>query len=115
MPRQARRAPGGLIYHVLNRGVGRQDLFDDDGDFAAAPPGLGPVGQPAAGGERGGGAAAVPGARPGVRDGGVDEEDRGEAGPGPAARPRPAEEGAETEEAVIGPVPLISRRPVNLA
>ena len=35
MPRQARRAPGGLIYHVLNRGVGRQDLFDDDGDFAA--------------------------------------------------------------------------------
>jgi len=35
MPRQARIAPGGLIYHVLNRGVGRQDLFDDDGDFAA--------------------------------------------------------------------------------
>lgn len=35
MPRQARQAPGGLIYHVLNRGVARQDLFDDDGDFAA--------------------------------------------------------------------------------
>lgn len=35
MPRHARRAPGGVIYHVLNRGVGRQDLFDDDQDFAA--------------------------------------------------------------------------------
>ena len=35
MPRQARHAPGGLIYHVLNRGVGRQDLFEDAGDFAA--------------------------------------------------------------------------------
>lgn len=35
MPRQARIAPGGLIYHVLNRGVGRQDLFHDAGDFAA--------------------------------------------------------------------------------
>ncbi len=35
MPRQPRHAPGGLIYHVLNRGVARQDLFEDDGDFAA--------------------------------------------------------------------------------
>jgi len=35
MPRQARVAPGGVIYHVLNRGVGRQNLFDDPGDFAA--------------------------------------------------------------------------------
>lgn len=35
MPRTARIAPAGLIYHVLNRGVGRQDLFDDDEDFAA--------------------------------------------------------------------------------
>ena len=35
MPRRARRAPGGLIYHVLNRGAGRQALFDDDADFAA--------------------------------------------------------------------------------
>lgn len=35
MPRHARIAPGGLVYHVLNRGVGRQDLFEDDADFAA--------------------------------------------------------------------------------
>ena len=35
MPRQARHAPGGLIYHVLNRGAGRQELFTDPGDFAA--------------------------------------------------------------------------------
>ena len=35
MPRHARVAPGGLIYHVLNRGVGRQDLFDGPGDYAA--------------------------------------------------------------------------------
>jgi len=35
MPRQARIAPGGLIYHVLNHGVGRQDLFDRADDFAA--------------------------------------------------------------------------------
>ena len=35
MPRHARHAPGGLIYHVLNRGAGRQELFDDAGDYAA--------------------------------------------------------------------------------
>jgi putative transposase len=35
MPRTARIAPGGLIYHVLNRGVGRQALFDDPADFDA--------------------------------------------------------------------------------
>jgi REP element-mobilizing transposase RayT len=35
MPRQARVAPGGLIYHVLNRGAGRQMLFEDDADYAA--------------------------------------------------------------------------------
>ncbi|MDQ3438779.1 MAG: transposase [Planctomycetota bacterium] len=35
MPRQARVAPGGLIYHVLNRGAGRQDLFQAPDDFAA--------------------------------------------------------------------------------
>jgi putative transposase len=35
MPRQARHAPGGLIYHVLNRGAGRGELFDDAGDYAA--------------------------------------------------------------------------------
>jgi putative transposase len=35
MPRGPRNAPGGVIYHVLNRGVGRQTLFFKDGDFAA--------------------------------------------------------------------------------
>lgn len=35
MPRQARVAPGGLVYHVLNRGVGRMTLFEKDGDFLA--------------------------------------------------------------------------------
>ena len=32
MPRRARGAPGGLTYHVLDRGVGRMRLFDDEGD-----------------------------------------------------------------------------------
>src|ERR1700712_3542222 len=35
MPRQARVAPGGLIYHVLNRAAGRRTLFADEGDYAA--------------------------------------------------------------------------------
>ena len=35
MPRTARNAPGGLIYHVLNRGVGRQQLFFNDDDYLA--------------------------------------------------------------------------------
>src|SRR5688572_1185622 len=35
MPRIARHAPGGLVYHVLNRGVGRMPLFDDAGDYLA--------------------------------------------------------------------------------
>ncbi len=35
MSRTARKAPGGLIYHVLNRGVGRQTLFQKDEDYAA--------------------------------------------------------------------------------
>src|ERR1700677_4242119 len=35
MPRQARHAPGGIIYHVLNRAAGRKKLFDDEGDYAA--------------------------------------------------------------------------------
>ena len=34
MPRLARIAPGGVIFHCLNRGNARRDLFDDDGDFA---------------------------------------------------------------------------------
>ena len=35
MPRTARHAPGGYIYHVLNRGVGRQPLFVSDDDYRA--------------------------------------------------------------------------------
>ena len=35
MPRQARIAPGGIVYHVINRGVGRMTLFEDDDDYAA--------------------------------------------------------------------------------
>ena len=35
MPRTKREAPGGLVYHVINRGVGRMTLFEDVGDFAA--------------------------------------------------------------------------------
>jgi putative transposase len=35
MPRTARIAPGGVIYHVLNRGVGRMKLFRSDKDYAA--------------------------------------------------------------------------------
>lgn len=35
MPRQARFAPGGVIYHALNRGVGRMSLFDTSADYEA--------------------------------------------------------------------------------
>ena len=35
MPRTARKTLGGYAYHVLNRGVGRMQLFDDDGDYLA--------------------------------------------------------------------------------
>jgi putative transposase len=35
MPRHARHAPGGVIFHVLNRGAQRQNLFDRDDDYAA--------------------------------------------------------------------------------
>ena len=35
MPRQARHAPGGLIYHVLNRAVARLPLFEKPADYAA--------------------------------------------------------------------------------
>jgi putative transposase len=34
MPRQARKAPGGLIYHVLNRAAGKETLFRSEKDFA---------------------------------------------------------------------------------
>jgi len=35
MPRQACKAPGGLICHVLNRGVGRRNLFRHEKDYIA--------------------------------------------------------------------------------
>jgi putative transposase len=35
MPRTARKAPGGIIFHVLNRGVGRRGIFEKDEDYAA--------------------------------------------------------------------------------
>ena len=35
MPRRPRIAPGGWIYHVLNRSAGRVKLFRTDDDFAA--------------------------------------------------------------------------------
>jgi REP element-mobilizing transposase RayT len=35
MGRPLRAAPGGLVYHVLNRANGRQCLFEEDGDYAA--------------------------------------------------------------------------------
>jgi putative transposase len=35
MPRSARITPGGLVYHVLNRGVGRNRLFWKDADYLA--------------------------------------------------------------------------------
>lgn len=35
MPRMARHTPAGLVYHVLNRGVGQRTLFHKDEDYAA--------------------------------------------------------------------------------
>ena len=35
MPRTARVTPGGMVFHVLNRGVGRRSLFDNEGDYDA--------------------------------------------------------------------------------
>ena len=35
MPRTNRVTPGGMVFHVLNRGVGRMRLFDSDGDYLA--------------------------------------------------------------------------------
>ncbi len=35
MPRTARAAPGGLVYHALNRAVARLPLFEKDGDYEA--------------------------------------------------------------------------------
>jgi putative transposase len=35
MPRRARNTPAGLVYHILNRGVGRRTLFHKPEDYAA--------------------------------------------------------------------------------
>ena len=35
MPRHARAAPGGFVYHALNRGVARLPLFQKDEDYRA--------------------------------------------------------------------------------
>jgi len=35
MPRSARHAPGGFVFHCLNRGVGRRTLFRQEKDFDA--------------------------------------------------------------------------------
>ncbi len=35
MPRTARVTPGGMVFHVLNRGVGRMRLFNTDRDYEA--------------------------------------------------------------------------------
>ena len=35
MPRVARKAPGGVVYHVLNRANGRLRLFKKEDDFLA--------------------------------------------------------------------------------
>jgi putative transposase len=35
MARTARVAPGGLVFHVLNRGVARMQLFEKPADYQA--------------------------------------------------------------------------------
>ena len=35
MPRTGGKAPGGMIFHCLRRGVGRQALFHKPEDYAA--------------------------------------------------------------------------------
>ncbi|MCP4856889.1 MAG: hypothetical protein GY903_20600, partial [Fuerstiella sp.] len=35
MPRRPRVGMGGYVYHVLNRAVGRQQIFQGDADYAA--------------------------------------------------------------------------------
>jgi putative transposase len=35
MPRIPRDAPGGTVYHCLNRAVARLAIFETDGDYAA--------------------------------------------------------------------------------
>src|SRR5690349_2925902 len=35
MPRRARKAPGGVVFHCLNRGNDRREIFSDPEDYAA--------------------------------------------------------------------------------
>src|ERR1035438_3357133 len=35
MPRTARVAPDGMVFHVLNRGVARMQLFEESADYQA--------------------------------------------------------------------------------
>ena len=35
MPRRLREATGGIVYHVLNRAIGRMTLLEKDDDYAA--------------------------------------------------------------------------------
>jgi len=35
MPRSSRIAPGGMVFHVLNRGVGKMRIFEKEGDYEA--------------------------------------------------------------------------------
>ena len=35
MPKPPRHAPGGIIFHCMNRGNARSRIFEDDGDYAA--------------------------------------------------------------------------------
>ena len=40
MPRGARVAPGGMVYRVINRGVGKHKLFFSDDDYLAFERGI---------------------------------------------------------------------------
>ena len=40
MSRASRKAPGGQVYHVLNRSVGRMHLFGKNADFEAFQRGM---------------------------------------------------------------------------
>ena len=40
MPRQARKLSGTGVYHVMLRGINRQDIFEDDEDYITKEPSL---------------------------------------------------------------------------
>ena len=45
MPRSAWEAPGGMVFHVLNRDVGRMGLFEKDGEHASSTRAAAEVGE----------------------------------------------------------------------